>query len=432
MNHLAEELNNTICKDNANIFKLFSKIGRELYFPRGILFQGAEAKQKAHKFNATIGIATKNGIPMHLQEIYKYFKDLEPQELFNYAPASGKKELRKLWKEKMLIDNPSLKNKRISLPIVTNAMTHGLSICADLFVEEDDIIIIPDKFWGNYKLIFNLRRGGKIIRYPLFKDNKFNIEGLREKIKDYVDKKKIILIFNFPNNPAGYSITKQEGDKIRSILLEAARHTRIIIINDDAYFGLFYEPEILKESLFSYLSNLHENILAIKLDGVTKEEFLWGFRTGFITFGSKNLTKKSYEALEEKVMGIIRGTISNCSMPSQSIIEKMLSSDLYRKEQRENFKILEDRYKKVKEILKNPKYSAVWEPYPFNSGYFMCLKLKAINAETLRKELLNKYGVGIIATSEDEIRIAFSCVEKESLEEIFEDIYTCILDIKQN
>jgi aspartate/methionine/tyrosine aminotransferase len=430
LNQLAEDLNNKICKDNANIFELLSEIGKKLYFPRGILFQGAEAKEKAHKFNATIGIATKNGVPMHLREIYKYFNGLEPQELFNYAPASGKKELRKIWKEKMLIDNPGLKNKKISLPVVTNAMTHGLSICADLFVEEGDIIIIPDKFWGNYKLIFNLRRGGKIIQYPLFKDNNFNIEGLREKIKAYKNKKKIILLFNFPNNPAGYSITREECDKILSILLEAAKNTNILTINDDAYFGLFYEKEILKESLFSYLSNLHERILAIKLDGVTKEEFLWGFRTGFITFGSKNLTENSYGALEEKVMGIIRGTISNCSMPSQSIIEKMLSNDVYRKEQRENFKILEDRYKKVKEILKNPKYSAVWEPYPFNSGYFMCLKLKDINAETLRKELLNRYGVGIIATSGNEIRIAFSCVEKESLEEIFEDIYNCILDIK--
>ena len=57
----------------------------------------------------------------------------------------------------------------------------------------------------------------------------------------------------------------------------------VVAIADDAYFGLFYEDS-LKESLFGKLANLHPRILAIKLDGATKEEFVWGFRTGFITF----------------------------------------------------------------------------------------------------------------------------------------------------
>jgi len=56
----------------------------------------------------------------------------------------------------------------------------------------------------------------------------------------------------------------------------------IVAITDDAYFGLFYEDS-LKESLFGKLANLHPRILAVKLDGATKEEFVWGFRTGFIT-----------------------------------------------------------------------------------------------------------------------------------------------------
>ena len=48
-------------------------------------------------------------------------------------------------------------------------------------------------------------------------------------------------------------------------------------------FGLVYENGIFKESLFSKLADLHENVLAVKVDGATKEDYAWGFRVGFIT-----------------------------------------------------------------------------------------------------------------------------------------------------
>ncbi len=49
--------------------------------------------------------------------------------------------------EKMRLENPSLAGKDISTPIVTNALTHGLSIAADLFVNEGDTPLLPDKYW---------------------------------------------------------------------------------------------------------------------------------------------------------------------------------------------------------------------------------------------------------------------------------------------
>ncbi|MHA1271165.1 MAG: aminotransferase class I/II-fold pyridoxal phosphate-dependent enzyme [Candidatus Helarchaeota archaeon] len=429
MNNIAKELNEKISNDNQNIYELLSDIGKKIYFPRGILFQSAEAKKKAHKFNATIGIATENKTPMYLQEIYNYFNNLEPSELFSYAPASGKPNLRELWKEKMFGDNPNLKNKLISMPIVTNAITHGLSISADLFVNNGDNVVIPNKLWGNYKLIFGLRRGANIVYYPFFKDDGFNLDGLNNTLNS-IKEDKIIIIFNFPNNPAGYSITKKEGQDIVSLLTEIADNgKKLVVISDDAYFGLFYEEEVLKESIFSSLSNIHEKILAIKLDGVTKEEFLWGFRIGFITYSAKYLTKESYNALEQKTMGIIRGTISNCSMPAQSILEKVISVNKYKTEQMNKFDILKRRYKRVKEVLKNQKYNEVWELYPFNSGYFMCLKLKSIDAELFRTTLLEKYGIGVIATDKKDIRVAFSCIEEKFIDEVFETLYKCAKEL---
>jgi hypothetical protein len=66
---LARDLNERLAKAAPEVFEMLSALGRRLYFPKGILTQGAEAKQKAHKLNATIGIATEKGEPMHLPSI---------------------------------------------------------------------------------------------------------------------------------------------------------------------------------------------------------------------------------------------------------------------------------------------------------------------------------------------------------------------------
>ena len=69
----------------------------------------------------------------------------------------------------------------------------------------------------------------------------------------------------------------------------------------------------------------------------------------------------------------------------------------------------------VKQSLASGKYQDQFDAYPFNSGYFVCLKLKNIKAEVLRQKLLANQGIGTIAISEYALRLAFSSVEKEDI-----------------
>jgi hypothetical protein len=111
MNALAKELNDIIAGVNPAVFEMLSDLGKNIYMPKGIITQSAEAKEKAHKFNATIGIAMENGEPMYLQCIYDYLKDLPAKDVFTYAPSSGKPELRNRWRKKIYVENPSLAGK---------------------------------------------------------------------------------------------------------------------------------------------------------------------------------------------------------------------------------------------------------------------------------------------------------------------------------
>lgn len=427
MNPLAQELNELIAGESPAIVEMLSDLGKNIFFPKGILTQSAEAKEKASKYNATIGIATENNGPMYLDCMYEPLKEFEPADIFPYAPATGKPELRKKWKEKMYEENPRMKGSFTSNPVVTNALTHGLSIVADMFVDHGDYVVLPDKLWGNYRLTYTVRRGAEISTYKTFTpEGNFNVEALLEKVEECGKiKGKAVVLLNFPNNPAGYMPTVAEAEQIADGLIRLAeKGIKIVAITDDAYFGLFYE-DTLKESLFGYLTGKSENLLPIKLDGATKEEYVWGFRVGFITFGSTSAEDmpKTFTALEKKVGGMIRSTISNCPHPSQSFVLRALGHPDFYKDKQKKYDVMQKRALKVKEVLDSGRFDDEFIYYPFNSGYFMCLKLKNVDAEKLRVYLLDNYGVGTISVNKTDLRIAFSCLEVGDIEELFELIY---------
>jgi len=91
--------------------------------------------------------------------------------------------------------------------------------------------------------------------------------------------------------------------------------------------------------------------------------------------------------------------------------------------------ILKGRALKTKEVLNSGKFEKAWDYYPFNSGYFMCLKLKTVDAEKLRVHLLDKYGVGGISIGKTDLRIAFSCIDEKDIPELFTIIYQAVQDL---
>ena len=431
MNPLAAELNAILEKNNSHVLDMLSNLGKELFFPKGILTQSAEAKDKAHKFNATIGIATENGGPMYLKCIQDKLSAFDPKDIYTYAPPAGKPELRSLWRAKMLEENPSMADKHFSNPVVTNALTHGLSIVADLFVDKGDLILTPDMMWGNYNLTFQTRCGGTIRKFSTFTDKGgFNVEAFKEALaKAASEKGKVVVILNFPNNPSGYTPTVAEADAIAGALIaQAEAGCNIVAVTDDAYFGLFFEDSI-NESIYGRLANAHPRLLAVKLDGATKEEYVWGFRTGFITFADGNRSDAVLAALEKKTLGIIRGTISNCPHPSQTFVIEALRSPEFKAQKAQKYEIMKGRALRTKAVLESGKYDSAWTYYPFNSGYFMCLRLKNVDAEKLRVHLLDKYGVGAISIGATDLRVAFSCINEEDLQELFDIIYQAACDL---
>ncbi len=433
MNPLAAELNQTIEREAPAVMRMLSVLGRELYFPRGILTQTAEAKEKAHRFNATIGEAREAKKSMGLDAILCHFSDLNADAVLPYAPSAGRPDMRKAWQAEIRTKNPSLGDSPISLPVVTSGITHGLSTVADMFVDEGDVVLFPDKLWGNYLLVFSVKRGAKAGRYPLLDINRgFDVDGFRRTMPENVARGKLIILFNFPNNPTGYSINSAEADSIRDVLVDAAEGgCDIVALCDDAYFGLFFDDAVMKESLFTRLAAAHERLLAVKLDGASKEDFAWGLRLAFMTYGIKG-GQGAYEALEKKTGGCIRGTISNSPNVSQELLMRALNDPHYTAQKAEKFEVLKRRANVARATLADPKFAEAWTPYPFNSGYFMCLRMHRVDAEAYRVRLLNNYGVGVISTSDTDIRVAHSSVDEADIPALYDIMLECALEMQES
>jgi aspartate/methionine/tyrosine aminotransferase len=436
INPLALELNEKLAKVAPEIAEMLSGYGTRAYFPKGILTQSAEAKAKAHRFNATIGIATEAGAPMYLDSIDAHVTGLDPRDVYTYAPPAGRPGLRELWREKNISENPSLAGKVFGLPITTSAITHGLSLIGDLFVDEGDVLLLPDKLWGNYRLTFDVHFGAQVKTFPFYAGDGFNVAGFRSALGEAAEgREKLIVMLNFPNNPTGYMPSVAEGDEIVAALRDQAeRGTKLVVVTDDAYFGLFYHVggESMTESLFGKLANLHPNLLAVKLDGATKELFVWGLRCGFLTFGPgrAETAEEACEVLDAKVRGVIRAGVSNVPHLSQTLVEKALGSAEIASERRQKHEVLSRRAERVYEVSNEPRFAESWSVYPFNSGYFMLVEVTGVEAERLRVHLLDEYGVGLIATGKHDLRIAFSCLEVDVIEPLFEILHRAIQELR--
>ena len=424
MNKLAIGLNKAL----GSAAEFLSKAGKRMYFPYGgILGQSGEAK--GCEINATIGMAfEEDGSPL----VMKCFGDnlKLDKKAFLYAGSFGLPKLREQWKEMEFKKNPSLKGVKFSNPVVTNALTHGIRIVAELFADTADELVCPDLFWDNYELIFQDAVGCKVRHFNTFKKSAFDAEAMKKALLAPGQKK--ILILNFPNNPTGYTATIEDAKKIVAAVKAAAKAgKKIVIVCDDAYFGLVYEKGIHGESLFAEFATLDKNVLAVKLDGTTKEDYVWGLRVGFISFAFKGATDEQLKALEAKAAGNVRSCISNSSSIGQHLSIAAFADKGYAKQKKEKYAVLKARYLEIRKILKaHPEYAKNFEAMPFNSGYFMCVKPIGVDAEKVRKQLIAKYSTGTIVLS-GLIRLAFSTIPKAKLAKLFANVNAAISDLKK-
>ena len=448
------------------LYDAFSEIGKRIFLPDGIFYWSERAKKEADLIG-TIGSAyayehdfidggRSEWLPCYLKDILEY-SSLAIKEIIPYASIGGLSETREIWKRwiirKSLYDEKSEKSllyrleKYISNPVITAGVTNGIFQSCVMFLNPDEIIIAPNKRWGNYDNVITKFIGAKIKSFDFFENNHININGLEEAINETVKtQEKIVILINFPNNPTGYVPTKEEAREIINMLRKSQRiHDKpIVVIIDDAYEPYIYSKNVLNRSLFYDLHLLDENIIPIKLDGITKELLIYGGRVGFITIGIKPSWIKNDEQLEllkseinNKLEGFNRATISNCNHFYQSLTHKLFTDkgvDQIIKSREKVKQLLKKRYKKINAEVDKINNSNI-SIDPNSGGFFLFVNLNPnkYRANEFADYLLKKYKVGIIPVEKlDEningIRIAYCSIDLAEIPELIKRINLALND----
>ncbi|HPD15061.1 MAG TPA: aminotransferase class I/II-fold pyridoxal phosphate-dependent enzyme [Planctomycetota bacterium] len=439
----------------SGITNLLSAFGKSISLPQGIFYWTGRAKKEA-TIDATIGSAQgpeseiiagapDKAVTFYLPSVQRHFAGLKSEETVPYAPMLGLPDLRKAWRDWILRKVGPLRERVepcLSLPAVTPGVTGGLFLAAKLFLDKDEVVVSPDRLWENYSNIVERHIGARIETFPFFEAGRFNLKGMQRKLLDTLAQQpKALLMLNFPNNPVGFNPPQDMVQPIVQALIEVVEQAGkpIVVLCDDAYEGYVYDPAALQRSMFGDLCDAHRRILPIKLDGISKEFLFYGGRLGCLTFGlpsGLDVDRKTLqEELDNKLGGIVRSTVSNCTRPVQSAILKALGQlDQVLAERQRTVDVLGRRANLLK-----AEFAKVDLPQlkllPFNAGFFCFCDVEGVPANKLAEHLIAKYKIGVVPSEGGKIngiRIAFCSVPEKDIPTLVNGIVSAIKDLAEN
>ena len=407
----ADNLNEVLRRHHSVAERCLSPLGRRLCYPQGgIPAQAAEAK--GCQYNATIGQVTNDdGSASALSCMAEQITGLPPEEVFLYAPQGGRPDLRHLWKTRL--------EQRIgcamSLPLVTSGLTHGISIAADLFADSQTDVFVPSPGWCNYTQIFQTRRGARVhpVSFMTGSPHKWDTSGLLHRLSKV--KHKAIVVFNSPNNPMGYTPTIEEAREFTRALSTVT--CPLVVICDDAYQGMVWESGLAQDGCFGDLTRC-DNLLAVKVDGATKELFFFGGRVGFISFG---VDGEAGAVLEEKARALARATVSSISAPAQALVCRALLSPDLESQQAHLRDALRQRYVALKEAISDSNL----RHWPFNSAFFALFDVGE-QCDTIRSRLIAN-SIGVVSFGDvGGLRLSYSTLRASDLAHVVDGIASAV------
>lgn len=395
----ADPQNRAIREHGPAAWACLSELGRRIYFPKGVAAQSQEAR--GTRINATIGQLTDGrGGALPLPSMARHLQGLAAERAFLYAPQGGHSDLREAWRRRVA---PRAAGP-VALPLVTAGITHGLSTVADLFAGPHADVVLPTPMWGNYPHLFWTRRGAHPVEVALNTPQGLDIDALHDCLQART--RPTLLVLNYPSNPVGYMPTAAEADAIRAAI--EASPVPVVVVCDDAYQDMVWEPEAIRGSLFHRLSDLPPSkALVIKVDGATKELFFFSGRVGFITFGAQGPLA---EALDEKAIAVMRATTSSTVGLSQELVLQALASPSLPQEVSALLTLLEGRYRQLRDGLGQAGLSA----WPYNAAFFALVSVDR-DPEVVRQDLLAQ-GVGVISIpTAGAVRVSYASVDEQGI-----------------
>ncbi len=153
--------------------------------------------------------------------------------------------------------------------LVTVGVSEGLDIAIRALIDPGDEVLYHEPSYVSYNPIIQFAYG-KPVAVQTKKENGFRLT--RAELEEKVTHKTKVLLLNYPNNPTGAALSKEEVEEIAAFAIE---HD-LIVLTDEIYDELTYDREH-----FSIISVPGMRERTIYLHGFSKAWAMTGFRMGF-------------------------------------------------------------------------------------------------------------------------------------------------------
>lgn len=177
-----------------------------------------------------------------------------------YTPTQGMASLTEAVKKDALA-----RGQRIEDVILTSGVSGGIFLSFSALLNAGDEVLIPDPGFLIYEKVAAFL-DAKVTRIPIYPDFRMTAE----RIEAYLKPETKLLVLNYPSNPTGVGLTRDEIKDIADLL---AKHPKVEVICDEIYRLFSYTDEF--PSLAEYIDR------AIVLDGFSKSHAMTGWRSGW-------------------------------------------------------------------------------------------------------------------------------------------------------
>lgn len=154
--------------------------------------------------------------------------------------------------------------------IFTSGVSEAFDVAVRTVVNPGDEVLVVDPCFVSYHPEVMLA-GGRPVPLPCRAEDRFKITP--DALMERITKKSKVLIMNFPNNPTGGIMTKDDLKAIADVVID---HD-LLIISDEVYSELTYDGH---HTATASIEGLYER--TITLNGFSKAYAMTGWRLGYL------------------------------------------------------------------------------------------------------------------------------------------------------
>ncbi len=182
--------------------------------------------------------------------------------------------------------------------VVTPGGKFAIYLAVRAVVNPGDEVMFLEPGWVSYPSIIEAS-GAKSVPVRLKASEDFRLD--RKLLEEHVTDKTKMLIINYPNNPTGRILSKEEALELREFMLA---HPQVLLMADEIYERIVFDG-VESVSMASF-ADLRDRVITI--NGFSKSVAMTGWRIGYLatTPAIKNVMYKLFQHTISCVSGFIQ------------------------------------------------------------------------------------------------------------------------------